>query len=83
LGARILSTTIVKHAGWTMLAIVAIVVRFVVVLSAMMLSVNLAALMERMVALTHNCYRSTALHKMKFGCVRAVTVATILGMDLI
>jgi hypothetical protein len=73
-------TTIVDNAGWMMLAIVASVVRFVIALSASMLSVNLVALMECIVALTHNRYKNTAPHKMKFGCVRKVMVATILGM---
>jgi hypothetical protein len=73
----------VKNAGWMMLAIIVNVVRIVIVLSTRMLNVNLVVLMECMVALTHNHYSSTALHKMKFGCVRKVMVVTILGMDLI
>jgi hypothetical protein len=51
LGALIVITTIVKNAGWMMLVIIVSVVRFIVVFSARMLSVNHVALMERMVAM--------------------------------
>jgi hypothetical protein len=71
----IVSINIVEHAGWMMLGIIGSVLHLIIVLSARLLSENLAALMAHMVALEHNLYRSTSLHKMNFGYVRMVAAA--------
>jgi hypothetical protein len=81
--AIFVSITIVNNDGWMMLPIVVSVVCFIIVLNARMLSMNIVALMEQMVALTHTHYQSKVLHNMKFSCAKKVMVVTILGMDLI